>query len=127
MEKIYFNESLIAIRIRQMRLGSSPVTARTEPLQLLTLKHAKGKHIKAHLHLPKKRMTKKLQECLVIRRGKIKVELYTSHGEYIKYLYLMTGDVFILINGGYGIHFLTDSELIEVKNGPYVEDKHFIS
>jgi len=31
-----------------------------------------------------------------------------------------------MMNGGYGIKILSDSELIEVKNGPFVEDKELI-
>ncbi len=95
-------------------------------MQLVTLKHSKGTYLKAHYHKPKKRVTEQLQECLIVKRGKVKIDLYYVNNIYFKYIILNEGDVLILVNGGYGIHLLVDSELIEVKNGPFIEDKVLI-
>lgn len=127
MEKIYYQDTLIAIRMKTIASGSVPITDGSEPLQLVTLKHPKGAYLKAHLHTPKKRQTETLQECLIVRKGKIKIDLYTPQRVFFKYVYLGVGEVLILVQGGYGIHILKDSELIEVKNGPFIEDKVLIN
>lgn len=126
MEKIFHNNTLIAIRVKKFKNGSAPLTDPREPLQLVTLKHQKGTYLKAHIHTPKKRVTQRLQECIIVRKGKVKVDLYTPTKKFFKYIYLTIGETLIVVNGGYGIHMLKDSELFELKNGPFVEDKILI-
>jgi hypothetical protein len=127
MEYFKYKNILVALRIRTFTNGSIPLTQPQEPLQLVTLKHPKGKYLKAHLHTPKKRTTAVLQECLIVRKGKVKIDLYTMEQTFIKHIFLHEGDVFILVCGGYGITVLKDCELIEVKNGPFIEDKVLIT
>lgn len=126
MQNIYFGKTLIAIRIKKIARGSVPQSEASAPLQVLTLKHPQGRHVQPHLHIPKKRTTDRLQECLIVLRGKVRIDLYTTEKQYVKYVYLKTGETLLLVNGGYGVRWLEDSELIEFKNGPFVEDKVFI-
>lgn len=126
MDQIFYHDLLIGLKISILDKGSIPITTEDQPLQLVTLKHPKGAYLKAHLHSPTKRITQRLQECLIVKKGKIKIDLYTPDKEFIKYIYLTEGQVFILANGGYGIHILQDCELIEIKNGPFKEDKVLI-
>ena len=126
MEKFYYKNQLIGIRIKRIILGSNPLTNPKEPLQLVSLKHPKGSYLRAHLHEPKKRTTESLQECLVIIKGKIKLDLYGLDKRSFKKIFLSQGEVFLLVRGGYGIHFLEDSEIFELKNGPFKEDKILI-
>lgn len=126
MEKIFYKQVLVAIRIRTLANGSVPITDINEPLQLVTLKHPQRAYLKAHTHIPKKRQTQKMQECLIVRKGKVKIDLYNPDRKIFKFIYLTTGEVLILVNGGYGIHVLQNCELIEVKNGPFIEDKVLI-
>ena len=76
MEEIFYKKILIGLKIKSIQKGSMPVTEGKEPLQLVTLKHPKGAYLKAHMHAPRKRITTRLQECLIVRKGKIKVDLY---------------------------------------------------
>lgn len=126
MEKIIFNNTLLAIRFKEFKDGALPLTDPLEPLQLLVHKRPKGKHTPAHFHLPKTRVTKKLQECLVVIKGKLRIGLYGPDKKFFKYIFLSAGEVIILINGGHSVHLVKDSEIIEVKNGPFVEDRVFI-
>lgn len=126
MEKISHKNVLIAIRVKKLKKGSVPLTDPTESLQLIAYKHRKGKYTKPHIHKPKKRVTRKLQECLVVIKGKIKVDLYTPDKKFFKYIYLSAGEAVMLINGGHGVHVLKDSEIFEIKNGPFIEDKVMI-
>ena len=99
-------------------MGSLPQTAIKEPLQLITIKHPKGKHLVAHTNPPVELKTIGVQECVVMRKGKIRMNLYSTDDKLFKSIILRPGDAFILQKGGHSFDFLEDSEFIEVKNGP---------
>lgn len=126
MEKIIHNNNLIAIRIKKLKKGITPLSNPNEPLQLVLHKRSSGEYTKAHSHAPKKRITEKLQECLVVTKGKIKIDFYTSDKRRFKSIYLSAGEAVVFMNGGHGVHVLKDSEIIEIKNGPFIEDKVLI-
>jgi len=126
MERIFYKKKLVAIKIARMPLGTSPVTEGDEPFQALTLKHPKGKYLLAHKHKPKKRITKRLQECLVVLKGRVKIDLYGPDDKKFKSITLKAGEALLLASGGYGIHILQDAEMMEFKNGPFLEDKILI-
>ena len=126
MEKIIFNNNLIAIRIKKFKNGITPLTNPNESLQLVLHKRLSGEYTKAHIHSPKRRITEKLQECLVVIKGKIKIDFYAPDKKFFKSIYLSSDEAIILISGGHGVHMLKDSEFIEIKNGPFTEDKVFI-
>lgn len=126
MEKIFYDNTLIAIRLKRLKNGVISLTEPSEPLQVLGHKRNRGEYIKAHIHEPKKRVTEKLQECLMVVKGKIIIDLYSPTKKFFKSVHLSAGDIVIFMNGGHGVHILDDSEIIEVKNGPFVEDKELI-
>lgn len=126
VEKIICNNTLIAIRVKRLKNGAIPLTDPHEALQVLTHKRQKGKHTQAHMHTPKIRITQKLQECLVVMKGKIKIDFYGLDKKIFKSIYVSSGEIVIFMNGGHAVHLLQDSEIIEVKNGPFVEDKVLI-
>jgi len=128
MEKIVYKGKLVGIKITKLKRGSVPITADEEPLQLIGLKHPKGAYLKKHYHSSKRLVTKQVQECLFVKKGKIKLDVYGPGPKfkYLKYIYLNPGDIFIILNGGYGINMLKDSELIEAKTGRIKNDKALI-
>lgn len=126
MEKIFYNKKLLGFRLRSIVKGSIPITEGGEPLQVVTLKHPKGSYLKAHMHSPRKRVTSSMQECLIVKKGRVKIDLYGSDKKFFKSMYLSAGDMFLLMNGGIGINVIDDAEMIEVKNGPFKEDKVLI-
>lgn len=120
---MFYKKKIVAIFLGRFPNGSIPQTDGKEPLQLVTLKHPKGKYLLAHAHKPTKRQTEKMQECLIVKKGKIKVDLYGPDKKMFRKLTMKTGDLLILLNCGIGIHILEDAEIIELKNGPFIEDK----
>lgn len=124
MDKIFHKGKLIGIKITRMAKLTKPLTDPKEPLQFLTLNHPKGARLKPHYHDSNRLINKQVQECLFLRRGKVRLDIYGPRPvyKYIKYVYLNPGDAFIILNGGYGITMLKDSELFEVKNGPFNND-----
>lgn len=87
--------------------------------QLGFLPHKKGKIIPAHFHKKVQREINLTQEVLFIRKGKLRVNLYTREKTFITARELTTGDVVFLCSGGHGFELLEDTEMIEVKQGPY--------
>jgi len=72
-----------------------------------------------HFHKEVHRRITRTQEVLFIKRGKIEVNLYTSNKKYITSRQLGAGDILFLCSGGHGFKVLEDTEMIEVKQGPY--------
>ena len=62
------------------------------------------------------------QEVLVIKSGKVRVDYYDNDKHYFESKILYQGDVVLLAGGGHGFEMLEDSEMIEVKQGPYSGD-----
>ncbi|KIC94635.1 hypothetical protein [Flavihumibacter solisilvae] len=87
--------------------------------QLGIIKYPKGGSIKPHYHNKVVREVHFTQEVLVIRKGKVKVNLFDHELQYITHVVLSRGDVILLASGGHGFEMLEDSEMLEVKQGPY--------
>jgi hypothetical protein len=123
MEKIIQNGKLVALKISSIEMGTSPIVSPEEPLQVLTLKYPKDKQILPHYHIPKLRETRTLQECLIVIDGKILISFFTEDKEKFAHLTVSKGEACIILSGANSVQFLEDSEVIEVKNGPYIEDR----
>jgi len=126
MEKIYYNKILLGICVRKSSAGTKAVTRDSEPLQVVALKHKKGEMVKPHLHAKRLRRIIHTQTCFIIRKGKVKIDIYNNNKKFIKSPLLNAGDFFISLAGGHAISYLTDAEVIEIKNGPFIEDKVII-
>jgi len=87
--------------------------------QLGIIKYAKGGYIKPHFHNKVVREVHFTQEVLVIRKGKVKVNLFDHELKPIGEVVLGKGDVILLASGGHGFEMLEDAEMLEVKQGPY--------
>ena len=126
--QILHKKELFAIIVKKnnqfKKSGVNFVTKDTNPLQLGFLKHKKGHTIKSHLHIKKVRKVKFLSECLMIKKGKIKVSFYDDKKRNIKKdQILKKDDLIMLFRGGHGFKVIQDVEIIEVKQGPYTKSK----
>ncbi len=81
-----------------------------------------GYVIEPHVHNPVQREVSYTKEVLFIKSGKLRVDFYDDHKNYIESKILITGDVILLSTGGHGFEMLEKSEIIEVKQGPYAGD-----
>lgn len=126
MERIEHEEKLIAIHLTTFAEGSNPITDISEPLQVMTLKHATGEKVMPHRHVPYERKTAHLSECLVVRTGSARVDLYGTGKKVFRSVVIKAGEVLIIFGGGHALEYLEPSEIVEMKNGPYVDDKEFI-
>jgi mannose-6-phosphate isomerase-like protein (cupin superfamily) len=79
-----------------------------------------GKVINPHIHPPVARSLQDTQEVLIIKRGKVRVDIYDDGQNYLESHLLEAGDVILLVSGGHGFEILEEADLIEVKQGPYL-------
>ena len=93
------------------------------PQQLGYMNRSKNYIIKPHVHNPIERSVLFTQEVLYIKSGCVRVDFYNNKKEYLESRVLNQGDVVILAYGGHGLKMIEDSEIIEIKQGPYVEEK----
>ncbi|MFQ3574330.1 MAG: hypothetical protein SNJ53_06830 [Thermodesulfovibrionales bacterium] len=90
--------------------------------------YPKGGVIKRHLHLPLQRHLVGTQEALIVKRGKVEIDLYAMDKSALGTWTLNEGDIILLVSGGHGIRCLEDTVLLEIKQGPYTglkEKEHF--
>ncbi len=88
--------------------------------QLGYMKRPEGYEIEPHVHKLVVREIHYTQETILVRSGRIKVDLYDNEKNFIQSEELVAGDVILLAGGGHGFTFLEESELIEIKQGPYM-------
>ena len=89
-------------------------------LQVASWNYNKGRHLKAHMHKVCPRTSDITQEFVFVKKGSVRVYMYTRDGKPLKNFDLYSGDFMIVFEGGHGYDILEDNtEVIEVKNGPY--------
>jgi len=91
--------------------------------QLAFMKHHSGHKIAPHVHNMVNRQVLYTQEVLLIRRGRVRVNLYSSNKEFVCSRELETGDLILLCGGGHSFEMLEETSMIEVKQGPYAGDQ----
>ena len=115
---------LIKKKRRFIKKGVDFVTKESDLMQLGFLNHKKKHKIKSHIHLKKPRIINYCTEVLLIEKGKVKITFYDSKNRNIKKDQILNkGDIIILFQGGHGFEILEKTQIIEVKQGPYVENK----
>ena len=87
--------------------------------QLAYMHHPTGHVILPHVHNEVKREVLFTKEVLVLKKGRLRCDFYTDAHEYIKSIELVGGDVILLASGGHGFVCLEETEMYEIKQGPY--------
>lgn len=124
-EKIENENVLLALIIRSnfKKEGIYFFSDEKDSQQLGYMKRPEGYVIQPHRHNLVKREVHLTQEVLLIKSGKIRVDFYSDNQEYFKSTFLYSGDVILLSNGGHGFKMIEESEIIEVKQGPYCGER----
>jgi len=79
--------------------------------------------IPPHVHNPVFREVHFTKEVLFIKSGKVRIDFYDEEQNYLESRILEKGDVILLAFGGHGFEMIEPSEIIEVKQGPYVGEQ----
>lgn len=127
IKKIRFEGKLLAIIIKANyeSQGIEFFTPGDFSQQLGYMQRPQGYIIPPHRHNLVPREVTITQEVLLIKRGKVRVDFYDDDQNYLESEVVQKGDVILLAAGGHGFEMLEESEMIEVKQGPYCgeEDK----
>jgi hypothetical protein len=90
--------------------------------QLGYMNRPQGYVIPPHVHNPVTREVQFTKEVLIIKTGKVRVDFYNDHQDYLESHVLNQGDIILLAFGGHGFEMIEASEIIEIKQGPYAGD-----
>lgn len=123
IEKIVYQNTVIAIIIHKEHEhdGIEFLSPQEYLLQLGYMRRPSGYQIVPHVHKPVPRATSGTQEVLFIKSGKIRIDFYSPDQVFLESRVLTAGDTILLVDAGHGIEVLEKAEIIEVKNGPYIE------
>lgn len=116
-------ELALILRRSFRRDGIEFLTAGDYSQQLGYMNRPAGYVIPPHVHNPVAREVRYTKEVLFIRSGRVRVDFYTEAQAYLESAVLEAGDVILLAYGGHGFQMLEPTEMIEVKQGPYVGDQ----
>jgi mannose-6-phosphate isomerase-like protein (cupin superfamily) len=125
VEQIVHKGEMLSLIVRTefSKPGISFFTPHDLSQQLAYMRHPSGKVIEAHFHNPVPRNVAYTQETLFIKRGRLRVDFFDDHQNYLESRELKAGDVILLVKGGHGFEVLEEIEMIEVKQGPYTGDQ----
>lgn len=90
-------------------------------IQVGTWGYESGKELKAHTHNEVPREVRWTQEVLYVRRGRILAHVFDTSEREVAKITAGEGDLLMMLRGGHGYEILEDgTQVLEVKNGPYV-------
>jgi hypothetical protein len=124
-EQIFDEYKLIAVIISAAfsKDGIEFFTPNNFSQQLAYMKRPAGYKIQEHLHRPVFRNVKYTLETLFVRKGRVRLDFYSESKKFLQSRELHSGDVVLLVSGGHGLEMLEESEIVEVKQGPYTGDE----
>ena len=120
VENIKKDEKLLAVILRNSSPGKQVefLTPNDFSLQLGVHKRKKNDIVESHEHVPFEEVKNlEVQEVILVKKGKVSIGVYHKK-KLIKNVILNSNDL-ILLNSGHSVKFLEDTELIEIKQGPY--------
>ena len=123
IEKIKYKKKLYALIVRgkyRSKKGITFFTNNKDIQQFGYMNHKKNHIIKPHIH---KRQTRKLiytSEVILILKGKLRVDFYTTKKKYLFSKLLNEKDIIMLVHGAHGFKVVENVQMIEIKQGPYI-------
>lgn len=82
----------------------------------------KGKVLQKHVHNDFERAAERTQESVYIKKGSMRVDLYSENLDMFDQFVMHEGDLAVFAYGGHGYSILEDgTQVIETKNGPFID------
>lgn len=122
METIKNNGKIISIihRDEDWKKGLDFITPDDHFVQVGTWWYDSGKKLDSHVHKDFSRTAQRTQESVYVRKGSMRVLLFTEEMEYLQDFILKEGELAVFGYGGHGYEILEDdTQIIESKNGPF--------
>lgn len=111
----------VVLRSRAVIEGIAFFTPLEQTQQLGLMRRPKGYQVEPHEHTRQERYISDTNEVLFVRSGRIQVTLYDSRYQPHTAFLVGPSEAVLLASGGHGITFVEESDVIEVKQGPYTE------
>lgn len=124
MQKIEHAGKIIAIiyRDEDWVKGLNFITPSDMFVQVGSWWYEKGKVLARHVHKNYNRTANRTQECVYVRKGSMRVTLYTEEPKELENFELKAGELAVFAFGGHGYEILEDdTQIIESKNGPFID------
>ena len=105
--------------------GTMFVTSPDLAQQVGFVVYPQGGLIKRHIHKNVDRQNISSSEALIVREGKLEIDIFDEDKNLVATHLLEAGDFVLMVSGGHGFRVLEATVLLEVKLGPYggAEDK----
>ncbi len=115
----------IIIRHDYRPTGTTFVTSPDLAQQVGFVVYPAGGVIKRHIHKNVDRQNISSSEALIIREGKLEIDIFDQAKNLVATRQLETGDFVLMVSGGHGFRVIEPTILLEIKLGPYAgpEDK----
>ncbi len=78
-----------------------------------------GGVIKRHIHKNVDRQNISSSEALIVREGRLEIDIYDRNKVLLDTRELQAGDFVLMVSGGHGFRILETTVLLEIKLGPY--------
>lgn len=116
---------LLALVIRRRFKGQKYnfLTAPESGIQLGVSSYKKGEQVQPHVHVEKEKIITDAQECIVVKRGQMVLYVFDFDKNFIGKTTLHAGDVAFQSSGGHGFKIMKNTQIVEVKQGPFGGDK----
>ena len=124
MQKIEHGGKIITIiyRDEDWVKGLNFITPDDMFVQVGSWWYDKGKMLEKHVHNNFDRVAKRTQESVYVRKGSMRVTVYTEELAVLDVFKLEQGDLAVFAYGGHGYEILDDdTQIIESKNGPFID------
>lgn len=125
IETIEYNGKRLGFIIRNV----SSIEGREFPskdedfMQVGVLGMKQGEWVMPHVHKIYERVVNKTQKAVYVVVGQLKVHFYVDKKE-VKQVLVNSGDVVVLLGGGFGFECSEDCKFLEFKQGPYIDVEH---
>lgn len=130
IERIEHGNILYALIIKAnyKQEGVKFFTENEYAIQMGYMNREKGYAIARHKHKPVTgaQVPGMNQEIIIVRQGRIKVDLYDQQDNPITTVIVESGDIIMFFSGGHGFEILEPSDFIEIKQGPFGGDSEKI-
>ena len=124
--KIFDNENNLLgylIKIDDFSDDKKFLTENNNEFQVATFTMEENEIIKRHIHNKYKRKVFTTSEAITVIEGTLEVEIYDLNKSYLNTFNLNAGDTIVMIAGGHGLKATKNTKFIEIKQGPYDQEK----
>jgi quercetin dioxygenase-like cupin family protein len=129
MEYLNIGNEIAGIVVRRETLAGQDgfFTTGNMALQAGVMSYDAGHIIQRHMHRPHHRQIVGTPEVIIVQEGTLTLDFYPSPEATPQPIVLAAGDLVILYAGGHGFTANTDTRILEIKQGPYLDadDKEY--